>query len=445
MFGRRGWWAGSSVALVLASASPAWATQPLQDFLQRAEVQNFDVRESNATERQRGSEADAVLGRLTPAVSARGVYTRNQTEVSAQLPGATEELVITPLDQAEAIFLLDVPIVDLANYHRYKAAKAIAKSSSEQRDATFIDVSRSVARAYYTFIGASALVISAQRSIAAAQDNLNLVSERRSAGAATELDYERAASAVARAQQDLADAELGVALAGRALSTLSGLEPQPALEYPPEDDLHAEGPLQNWLTRAADTPAVRVAQQQHEAVQQNRKAANRALLPTLTGSANERISNATGFSGRASSYQLQLILGWRLDYSLVATTNAQDAALDAQTVRLERSRRAAEDATFEAYARVNNGISNSRSSRVEAQSATRAAELASTRYDAGVATQLDVTEAQRDAFLATAARIQSDAELAYARVALRLAVGERISGSGATTTTKAPTAPETNR
>src|SRR6185436_18303844 len=102
-------------------------------------------------------------------------------------------------------------------------------------------------------------------------------------------------------------------------------------------------------------------------------------------------------------------------------------------------RRAAEDATFEAYARVNNGISNSRSSRVEAQSATRAAELASTRYDAGVATQLDVTEAQRDAFLATAARIQSDAELAYARAALRLAVGERISGSGATTTTKAPT------
>ena len=61
MFGRRGWWVGSSVALVLASASPAWATQPLQDFLERAQTQNFDVRESNATERQRGSEADAVL------------------------------------------------------------------------------------------------------------------------------------------------------------------------------------------------------------------------------------------------------------------------------------------------------------------------------------------------------------------------------------------------
>jgi outer membrane protein len=432
------------MALVLASASPVWATQPLQDFLQRAQMQNFDVRESNATERQRGSEADAALGRLTPAVSARGQYTRNQAEVSAVFPGTNKPIVISPQDQLDAVFQLDVPIVDLANYHRYKSAKSIAKSASEQRDATFIDASRSVSRAYYTFLGASALVDSAQRSIAAAQDNLKLVSERRGAGAATELDYERAASSVARAQQDLADAELGVSLAGRALATLSGLEPQPTLEYPAEDDLHSEGPLQNWLARAGDTPAVRAAQHQHEAVQQNRKAAGRALLPTLAGSAQERMSNATGFAGRANSYQLQLVLGWRLDYGLIATTDAQDAALDAQSVRLERSRRAAEDATFEAFQRVTNGIAKSRASRVEAQSASRAAELALTRYDAGVATQLDVTQAQRDAFLASAARIQSDAELAYARAALRLAVGERISGSGASTT-MAPAASETNQ
>ena len=53
----------------------------------------------------------------------------------------------------------------------------------------------------------------------------------------------------------------------------------------------------------------------------------------------------------------------------------------------------------------------------------------------GVATQLDVTQAQRDAFLAAAARIQSDAELAYARASLRLAVGASLSSV-------APPAPE---
>ncbi len=50
-----------------------------------------------------------------------------------------------------------------------------------------------------------------------------------------------------------------------------------------------------------------------------------------------------------------------------------------------------------------------------------------TRYTAGVATQLEVTEAQRDAFLATASSIQADADLAFARAALRLAAGIPIS------------------
>jgi outer membrane protein TolC len=60
---------------------------------------------------------------------------------------------------------------------------------------------------------------------------------------------------------------------------------------------------------------------------------------------------------------------------------------------------------------------------VQQKAASRAADLAVERYGAGAATQLDVTTAQRDAFLADAARIQADAELAAARIVLRLAAG----------------------
>jgi len=86
------------------------------------------------------------------------------------------------------------------------------------------------------------------------------------------------------------------------------------------------------------TPSQRVAQKLGEAAEQNRKAANRALLPTLVGSAQERITNATGFSGKNSAYTLLLTLSWRLDYSAVATTDAQVAALEVQKVRVERTR-----------------------------------------------------------------------------------------------------------
>jgi outer membrane protein TolC len=227
---------------------------------------------------------------------------------------------------------------------------------------------------------------------------------------------------VARAEQDLADAELGAALAGRALETLSGLSPEPASAFPP-DDLHGEGTLGNWLSLATTTPSQRVAQKLGEAAEQNRKAASRALLPTLSGLAQERITNATGFNGKNSAYTLQLILAWRLDYATLAGTTAQSAALELQRVRVERTRRAAEDAAFEAFRRVEASIAKSRAATAQASAATRAAALSSDRYAAGVATQLDVTQAQRDAFLADAAKIQADADLAFARASLRLAAG----------------------
>ncbi|MES1187239.1 MAG: TolC family protein [Myxococcales bacterium] len=422
----KGWISGLLASLVLLGAGHAGATQPLESFLERAKTQSFDAREAIATERQRISEADAAVGKLTPSFTARGVYTRNQYEAAVQLPGTATKLVITPLNQLDAFLQLDVPIVDLASYHRYKAASALAESATEQKGATTIDVARSVARSYYQYLGADALVQSARESVKAAQANQKNVDDRRAAGAATDLDHERAAASVARAEQDLADAELSQALAGRALETLSGLSPDPA-QPAPEDDLHGEGELRNWLSLAATTPGQRVAQKLGEAAEQNRKAANRALFPTLAGSAQERITNATGFSGRTSAYTLQLILAWRLDYGTIASSDAQSAALEVQRVRVERTRRASEDAAFEAFRRVEAGVAKSRSARAQASAAARAATLSADRYSAGVATQLDVTQAQRDAFLAAAAKIQADADLAFARAALRLASGVPVS------------------
>ena len=417
---------GALAALWLAFPGSAQATQPLDAFLERAKTHSFDAREATAMEQQRASEADAAVGRLTPSFSARGVYTRNQYESAVQLPGTATKLVITPLNQLDAFLQLDVPILDLANYHRYKAASAVAASATEQKGATTVDVSRSVAKSYYQFLGADALVQSARESIKAALANLKNVDDRRAAGAATDLDHERAAASVARAEQDLADAELSAALAGRALETFSGLTPGPA-EPMPEDDLHGEGQLGPWLALAASTPSQRVARRLGEAAEQNRKAANRALFPTLAGSAQERITNATGFSGRTSAYTLQLVLSWRLDYGTIASNDAQSAALEVQRVKVERSRRAAEDGAFEAFRRVEAGVAKSRAARAQASAAARAAALSADRYSAGVATQLDVTQAQRDAFLAAAAQIQADADLAFARASLRLASGVPVS------------------
>jgi outer membrane protein TolC len=412
----------AAAASFLLVSSPAGATQPLETFLESARQQSFDVREQRATVEQRDWEKESVLGRLLPVASARGVYTRNQ--YAAVIPpsiipgGAT----ITPQDQFDAFLQLDVPLVDLASYQRLSQARHVVKASSAQLELSQNDVQRTTARAYYAYIGASALVQAAERAQRIADDNLAFVSTRRSLGVATELDQERARAQVEQSKQDQADAERLAVTAARNLETISGIAPTAVVEYP-IDDLHPEPGLEVWLAYR-NTPADRVQAELSRAAAAAKKAAAYSLLPTLSANGQERITNAPGFTGHSSYYTVQGMLSWRLDYATYATAQAQSSALDAQKVRTERTRRGVEDDVFDAWERVRTGIVKSGSTRVQAEAALRAEQLALARYQSGALTQLDVTQAQRDAFQAQAGRIQADADLLYARVLLRLAAGQ---------------------
>jgi outer membrane protein TolC len=411
--------------LCLGSASLAHATQPLTTFLSAARSGGFEAREQRALVEQRSWEQEAALGRLLPALSASGVYTHNQYEsVIPAGPITPVELTITPQNQLDAVIAIEVPIVDLAGHQRYGQARHLARAAEAERDLTASEVDQTVARSYYAFVGASALVDAAQRSLRSTEQNLAYVMTRHSAGVATELDRERARANVERARQDVTDAEYLRTTAARNLETVSGITPTPVSEYP-VDDLHAESPLKDWLA-SRDTPADRLQAHLTRAATAGKKAAAYTLLPTLGASAQEHISNATGFSGRNAAYTLQAVLSWRGDYGTYASAQAQASSLDAQTVRQERTRRNVEDGIFQAHERVRAGLAKSASARAEADAALRAERFAFSRYQAGAITQLDVTQAQRDAFQAQAARIQADADLAYARVLLRSVAGKPL-------------------
>jgi outer membrane protein TolC len=405
------------VAATVGTATPARATQPLDEFVSRAKTESFDAKELEATERQRDAEAGAALGRILPVASVRGVYTRNQYEA------AFGGRVISPQDQLDAYFQVDVPIFDAAGYYRWQSTKGIARAATEQRSAAQLDVTRAVVRSYFQLISAGALASSAKNSVAAAEANVKGVEARREAGAATDLDRERARANVERARQDVADAELLGQLAARSLETLTNVTPTPPSAFA-GDDLHEEAPLARWAQLAGETPSERAARELSEASSDAKKAANFSLLPTIAGSAQERLTNATGFTGGNNSvYTLQLVAGWRFDYTTLKTTTAQSAAAEVTQVREARERRAVSDLIYESYRRVENGIVKSRSARAQVEAANKASELAVERYQAGVSTQLDVIQAQRDAFLAEASRIQADTDLAFARASLRLAAG----------------------
>ena len=65
-------------------------------------------------------------------------------------------------------------------------------------------------------------------------------------------------------------------------------------------------------------------------------------------------------------------------------------------------------------------IDRARAARAQLAAATSAADLTRDRFGGGMQTELEVLQSQQDAFRADVARIEADADLAYARAALRL-------------------------
>jgi outer membrane protein TolC len=128
-------------------------------------------------------------------------------------------------------------------------------------------------------------------------------------------------------------------------------------------------------------------------------------------------------------YLLQLGIQWKVDATVFAQNRAQDAAVAAARALEDQSRQEAEDAVFKDWQQVRADIDSAHSARAQVAATKLAASLAEDRYESGVATQLDVLQARQEAFAADIARIQADADLAYARIALRLDAGKLSKGT----------------
>jgi outer membrane protein TolC len=287
-----------------------------------------------------------------------------------------------------------------------------------------ITVEKSIVRDYYTLLGDEAVLLSAMKNLDVAQHNLKLAHDRKESGTGSELDVQRALADRAKAEQNVTTGQLGVTNTRRDLYSLTGVRPEPASAFP-DDDLHEEGPLEGWMSGTGNVPSVKSAEASRQAAEDGSHAARTGWLPTVSGSAEEKFTNATAFAGGHSNYYLlQLTANWRLDATLGPQIRAQNAAAAAARANEDRTKQSVEDAVFRDWQQIRADIESSRSARAQVAATALAASLAEDRYENGVATQLDVLQARQDAFSADVARIQADADLAYARVALRLDAGK---------------------
>lgn len=418
-----------TVALSLA-ASSASALQPLESFLASARAKNFDRREAVQVLEQRDKDSDGAWRKLLPVVGARGAYTYNQFEAKAAIPqadGTRTEAIITPQNQLDGFITVDVPIVDLSSWSKIGLQSALRDAAQARLEATSLDVEKQVARAFYQVHAQRAVLAAAERTLDASVSSLGTIEQRKNAGLATELDLARARAEVERNKQSSSNATYNVAVTERLLSTLSGLAPELGGNLA-DDDLHGEAPLASF--EGKKTPGViaaeREAKAQDHAVSQSRN----LLLPSLSANAQERFTNATGFANKNAIFTATLNLTWRLDLAVLSQADSARATLAVNEVKTSRAERAQADDLANGWAYVTAEIAACRAARAEAEANRLAATLAKEKYGAGTALQLDVLQADRQAFQSEVATIQADADLKYARAALRLAAGRSLGGNG---------------
>lgn len=423
--------AAMTVAASIIAEGPARALQPVDAFLARAQEANPDIRISAATTRQRDAEFDRSTGALLPSAQAQGTYTNNQYQVEfpGQLVGGSAPLKILPYNQLDAAFTLTVPIVDVGAWERRASAKANFDSSVADLFSQRLDVSRRVARTYYQLVAFEAVLVSAEHDLQLSRDTQAIAVAKRSGGTASDLDVQRAKGDVYRAEQQVATAKFNVVTERRALESLTGLLPEPTTEFP-ADDLHGEAPLDAWLSATDHVPAVQSALAAVRSAQGTTRAADSAWLPTVTGTAQQRLTNAPSITLHNAYYLLQLQATWKLDATIPASVRAAHAAADAAEARADGIRRQIQDAIFDDWQQVDTSIARARSARAQVEATSQAADLARDRYQGGIATQLDVLQAQQDLFRADVARIQADADLSYARASLRLDTARPVGDPG---------------
>jgi outer membrane protein TolC len=422
----------AAASFVLGVPARAAALEPLDTYLRAAETHDVDARAADSTTTQRDEEASAARAKLLPVLGASATYTRNQYEAVVTLPPPSassppQTATITPLDQRDLVLTATLPIVDIGAWRRIAAADATAAAQHAHRTATRLDVEDRVTRAYYQVAADESVLEAARRALAASDASLGVVHLRRAAGTASELDVDRAIAEVEQRKQAIAAADYGLSVARRTLETMSGLPATPGASLP-GDDLHDEAPLDAWEARAGSLPAVQASVLDATAADRTASATLAAAFPTLTATATERFTNATGF-GQSPTYAIAIGATWRFDVSTLPATRASEASADAAHVRAEGTWRTGRDQIHSAWQEVRSLLAKSRAARAQRDASSTAAALARERYGAGTATLLDVVIAERDAFDAEVAAVQTDADLAYARAALRLSAGVARGGT----------------
>lgn len=313
-----------------------------------------------------------------------------------------------------------------------EAADAGALAAQDERDGVLLMLSSQVAQSYWQLRGLDAELAILRGALDARREAQDLVEARFKAGLSNELDVSRARIERANAEADLHEVQRQRNAVEHALATLVGASPsQPVLA----DSAGAQLPLPPSIpvglpaSLLKQRPDLAASVAQLKAANAQVGVAEGAFYPSLSltsnfGFASEHLRDiASGGARQFSIGPLALSLpvfdGGRNRANLALSTARYEEAVANHQTRLLTALREVEDALSDVQQRQQQGEVQAQSQ----QAAARALLVAQARYERGVSTYLDVTDAQRNALAADRAAAQIRTQRLLATVAVARALG----------------------
>ena len=313
-----------------------------------------------------------------------------------------------------------------------EASDAQALAAQDDRDGVILLLSSQVASNYWQLRGLDAELAILRGALDARREAQDLVEARFNAGLSNELDVSRARIERANAEADLHEVQRQRNTVEHALATLVGASPSvplmattPGVQLPQPPSI----PVGLPASLVGQRPDLAASVAQIKAFNAQVGVAEGAFYPALSltsnfGYASEHLRDLASGGARQFSFgplalSLPVFDGGRNRANLALSKARYEEAVANHETRLLTALREVEDALSDVQQRQQQGEVQAQSQ----QAAARALLVAQARYERGVSTYLDVTDAQRNSLTADRAAAQIRTQRLLATVSVARALG----------------------
>ncbi len=430
--------------LVLGLARVAWAeddgalkTLTLQEALAELDSQSptlVEVRSRVADARAAAAQAAVPL---VPTVLAAGGYTRNSADAIVDLSklrllnlpaGALPSgpLVIQPLGVWTVSGSVRVPLIIPNAWADWSAAQRAADAVAATAESARLQLRASLAEAAWAAAAAEEIVAVSERAVAVAEEHQRSAARGVTAGTEAPLSVLKAETEVVKRQSDLAQARANRERSHLGLGVLLGKTEPLRVLLPPVADSETSAQVESLVAEALQARPELVAQEaQIRAARAQMTAARLRWLPQISGSGTVFAADVPYPTGKKEGWRLTLDALWPLyDGGLACGKRDQaEAALLTARAAAEAQRLSIIQEVQDTRRDVSVARERLRLAEQQRDLATAAAASAKRTFEAGVASSLDVLDANDKLYQADVAMADARGRLGIARVALDRALG----------------------